>query len=172
MSAELPNLLRVTVALDLFAVVALVLTVVRGGVVADVARRRAAARIAVVAVLVQTLHFAEELATELYVRFPELLGLDPVSEGAFVRINDTALAIWLVSIPALQAGYRAALFPLWFLGVACVANGFLHPVAALLTGGYFPGLVTSLPALAIGVLLLRELVGATEGPRSVRDSPP
>jgi hypothetical protein len=46
------------------------------------------------------------------------------------------------------------LFPLWFLGIACALNGLAHPLLALRSGGYFPGLITSPLVGVAGVLLL------------------
>lgn len=58
-------------------------------------------------------------------------------------------------------GAVAALFPLWFLGIAGVANGVAHPALSIRTGGYFPGLVTA-PLVGIaGALLIRRLLAVT-----------
>ena len=56
---------------------------------------------------------------------------------------------------------QVALFPLWFLGIASVANGLIHPLLALNAGGYFPGLVTSPLVGAVGALLLARLSRVT-----------
>ena len=61
----------------------------------------------------------------------------------------------------LARRWQVALFPLWFLGVAGVANGLFHPLLALDAGGYFPGLVTSLLVAAVGLLLLAQLARVT-----------
>jgi hypothetical protein len=46
--------------------------------------------------------------------------------------------------------------------IGCSANGVAHPLLSMRTGGYFPGLVTSLLVGVIGILLLRRLALITE----------
>jgi hypothetical protein len=162
MNGELRSVLLGTGGLGVAAVAALLLTVTRGAVGADETRLRAILRLAVVTLLLQASHFAEELATGFHRRYPELLGLAPWSLRFFVSFNLFWLAVWGLSLWGLAARRRAALFPLWFLGLGCVVNGLAHPAFALRTGGYFPGLVTSPFLGALGVLLLRRLARITE----------
>jgi hypothetical protein len=155
MSEELRSILLGTAGLWAAAVAALFLTLARGGVGASGERLRAAVRLAIVAVLVQGAHFAEELATGFHERFPELFGLTPWPVGFFVSFNLFWLGIWGLSIWGLAARRWFAFFPLWFLAIASVANGLAHPLLSLRDGGYFPGLVSS-PFVGIaGILLLR-----------------
>jgi len=163
MNEELRSILLGTAGLSVAAVVALGLTLARGGVVADKTELRATVRLAFVAVLLQAAHFAEEWTTGFHRRFPELLGLSPWSTRFFVTFNLAWLAIWLLSLWGLSARRQAALFPLWFLGLGCVANGLAHPLFALRAGGYFPGLVTSPLVGLAGLLLLRRLFQLTGG---------
>ena len=161
MTEELRSILLGTAGLSVAAVIALLLTLARGGVEADPARLRSTVRVAVGAILCQSAHFSEELATGFHQRFPELLGLAPWSLRFFVPFNLIWLALWTLSVFGLAARRRVALFPLWFLGLGCVANGTAHPLFSLRTGGYFPGLVTS-PCVGIaGVLLLQRLARVT-----------
>ena len=162
MSDELRSILLGTAGLSVGAVAAIFLTLARGLIHAGEPRLRAAAGMAAVATLVQALHFAEELATSFHRRFPEVLGLAPWSLSFFVSFNLVWLALWALAVRGLAARRRAALFPLWFLGIAGVANGVAHPVLAMGAGGYFPGLVTS-PLVGIsGVLLFRHLLAITD----------
>jgi hypothetical protein len=117
MTAELRSILLGTAGLSVAGVVALLLTLARGGVVASRIELRAAVRLASAVVLVQAVHFAEELATGFHRRFPELLGLSPWSLPFFVSFNLVWLAIWGLSLWGLNTRRRAALFPLWFLGL-------------------------------------------------------
>lgn len=126
------------------------------------AELQAAVRVAVLAILAQGLHFVEEFATGFHEHFPELLGLTPWSLRFFVSFNLFWLAIWSLSVWGLAARKRAALFPFWFLGIGCVANGLAHPLFSIITRGYFPGLVTSLVAGIVGVVLLRWLLRVTD----------
>ena len=151
------------------AAVAVYLTIARGGIRADATALRHAAYVALLATVLQVGHFLEEAGMGLNRRFPEFFGLAPVSMESFVTVNVVALAIWVISVIALSQGASLALFPLWFLGVACVANAVLHPGLSLVSGGYFPGLFTSPLVGGAGVLLLRRLVSMT-GPEPTQDS--
>ena len=105
----------------------------------------------------QAAHFAEELVTGFPERLPALVGLAPMPLRFFVLFNLAWLAIWSLCAWGLAVRRRAALFPLWFLGVAGVANGVAHPLLSALARGYFPGLATSPVVGFLGVLLLRRL---------------
>lgn len=157
MTEELRSVLLGTAGLSVAGVIALFLTLARGSVDASKGQLRAALRLVVIAILFQAAHFAEECATAFHQRFPELLGLTPWPLRFFVSFNLFWLAIWGLSIWGLAARQRAALFPLWFLGIGCVANGLAHPSFSVRTGAYFPGLVTSPFVGVVGVLLLRHL---------------
>ncbi len=157
MSDEIRSVLLGTAGLSIAGVAALFLTLSRGGVAGSRPQLRAAIRLAIVAVLLQSAHFAEEYATGFYHRFPEMLGLTPWSLRFFVSFNLFWLAVWALSIWGFAARRRVALFPLWFLGIGCVANGVVHPLFSVRTAGYFPGLLTA-PFVGIaGILLLRRL---------------
>ena len=120
-------------------------------------------RAAIIAVLVQGAHFAEELATGFHRRFPEVLGFEPWPVAFFVPFNLLWLAVWSLSIWGLAARQWTALFPLWFLGIASVANALAHPLLSFRAGAYFPGLVSS-PFVGIaGAVLLAHLVRVTDG---------
>jgi hypothetical protein len=161
MSPGLRSVLLGTAGLTVAALVALGLTLSRGGIVADAASLRATRRIAAVAVLLQAVHFGEELVTGFAHRFPALLGLPPWSPAFFVSFNLCWLAVWVVSLPGLAARRRAALFPLWFLAIGGLANGLAHPSFALRTGGYVPGLLTSPFVGLAGLWLLGRLGSVT-----------
>ena len=118
--------------------------------------------IAALVLALQALHFCEEYLHEFYWRFPELLGLSAWSEAFFVTFNLTWLAIWTAAIAGLEKFPRAALVPLWFLGIAAAVNGLAHPALAIAVGGYFPGLWSSVFVGLAGVLLLYRL--AVAGP--------
>lgn len=162
MSEELASFLRGTIPLDVLLLVALHLTLARGPGASDPRARRRVAGLAAVAVVVQIAHFAEEYATGFYVRYPELLGLAPWSLELWASFNVAWIAVWCGSLAGLVAGWRLALFPVWFLAVACALNGVAHPLLALVAGGYFPGLWTSPLAGIVGAALLPRLSRFTD----------
>lgn len=158
---ELRSVLIGTAGLSVAAVAAIVLTVRRGRISASPNEAAAVARAAIIAVLFQSAHFLEELATGFHQRFPELLGLSEWSGRFFVTFNLFWLALWTISIWSLPARRSSALFTLWFLALAGCANGVAHPLLSARVGGYFPGLVTSPFVGMAGATLLRRLLFAT-----------
>lgn len=169
MSDELNSILPSALFLGTFALVALYLGVSRGWDEADGGRTRTAVHAAVAAVGAQAAHFAEEFLTGFHERFPALFGLAPMPTESFVTFNVAWLVIWSLSAWGLSSLRRPSLFPLWFLGIACIGNGVAHPAFAILVGGYFPGLVTSPLVAALGALLVRRLLRMT---RTARGRPP
>ena len=161
MNDELRSILPSAALLGVLAVIALYLTLTRGWADENRMHIRAAVRIAVGAVLFQGAHFVEELLTGLHERLPAIFGLAPMSLRFFVSFNLTWLAIWTLCAWGLAARRRAALFPLWFLGIACIANGVAHPLLSVLVSGYFPGLVSAPVVAVLGVLLVRRLLLVT-----------
>jgi hypothetical protein len=115
------------------------------------AARRAAARVFLWAIVAQSVHFIEETATGLHVALPALFNLPPIPLSVFVAFNLLWIVIWLGSIPGITKPLRFAFFAAWFLAIAGVINLVAHPLLALATGGYFPGLMTApiIGALAI-----------------------
>ena len=161
MDDELTSILPSAVALGAAALVALLLTFSRGWAEGSRAQTRGAVRLALVAVLLEAAHFAEELSTGFHERFPALFDRSPMPLPVFVLFNLAWLAIWILSVWGLAARNRGALFPLWFLALASIANGLAHPAFSALEGRYFPGLVTAPAVGIVGVLLLRRLLSLT-----------
>ena len=156
------------VILGLVAVVAVRLAQRRSSPVEAEKERRAAAAVLGVATAIQGAHFAEEWLTGFHARFPALLGLEPMPLSFFVSFNLAWIVIWIVSIPFLRLGRRPAFFAAWFMAIAAMLNGVAHPLMAIASGGYFPGLITS-PIIGIaGAILSQRLRSATsEQPRAV-----
>lgn len=161
MSDTLRSELLGTAGLSIAAVGALFLTVFRGPTSSRAYVRHATTVGFVGGILIQVLHFTEEYTTGFFSRFPSVLGLSPWSRSFFVSFNLCWIAIWLCSAVGLRAGYRAAFFPVWFFAIAAMANGVVHPLLSIRTGGYFPGLLTSPLLGIIGVWLWRRLVAST-----------
>lgn len=157
MSSLLPTL----VVLGLAALAALLATSSRWPPVAGAVERGAAARALAIALGLQSLHFAEEAATGFPERLGDLVGLPAMSYAFFVVFNLTWIGLWIASVPGLRTGRRGAYFAAWFLAIAGTLNGVAHPLLALASRGYFPGLVTA-PVVALGALWLwRRLLHAT-----------
>lgn len=123
--------------------------------------RVAASQTLAVATVVQSAHFAEEWLTDFHVRFPALFGLEPMPLLFFVVFNVTWIAVWLASVPALRSVRKLAFFAAWFLAIAGMLNGVAHPLMAIASGGYFPGLVSSPFIGLVSVYLWKRLQSAT-----------
>ena len=150
------------VVLGLVAVFAAQLAQRRQSPVEAANERIAASNVLGIATVMQSVHFAEEWATGFHARFPALLGLDPMPLSFFVFFNFAWIAIWVVSVPFIRLGRRPAFFAAWFLAIAGILNGVAHPMMAIVSGGYFPGLITS-PFIGLAsVILWRRLQAATK----------
>ena len=146
------------------AVLALRLALRRSSPV-EAEQERVSASVALgIATAIQSVHFAEEWATGFHIRFPGLLGLEPMPLSFFVAFNLAWIVIWIASIPLLRLGRKPAFFAAWFIAIAGVLNGIAHPLMAIAASGYFPGLFTS-PLIGLaGVVLWRRLQSATAEP--------
>jgi len=148
-----------TSGLMLAALAALAVTVIRDPVAGD--QVPAVRKVASLAILSQLAHFTEEYLYDFHLRFPAILGLIAWPRQAFAAFNLFWLVIWLVALAALVRLPRASAFPLWFLAIASIANGLVHPVLSLTVRDYFPGLWTSPLVAVLGVLLISTLSTAT-----------
>jgi len=149
------------VVLGLVAIVAVRLALSRSSPIEAVTERIVASTVLGITTAVQSAHFAEEWVTGFHARFPALLGLNPMPLSFFVAFNLAWIVIWIISIPFLRLGRRAAFFAAWFLAIAGILNGVAHPMMAIASGGYFPGLITS-PVIGIaGLILWQRLQRAT-----------
>lgn len=167
MAETLDSIVPSAAFLGALAVFAIFLTASRHWVADNAVSVRGAARTAALAVVAQSAHFLEELSTGFHVRFPELFGFPPMPVGFFVSFNAFWLSVWALSAWGLAHRNRAALFPLWFLGLGCIANGLAHPAFSVGVGGYFPGLATSPVVGLLGFFLLRRLLRVTHRARDV-----
>ncbi|MDP9161240.1 MAG: hypothetical protein M3O09_13555 [Acidobacteriota bacterium] len=139
MSSSLRSVFVGTAALSTGAVAALLLTILRRPVDGDVVGRERTARLLLIGVAAQRLHFMEEFVTGIQDRLPALLGLPPLRENFVVAFNLTWLSVWILSAIGLQKGYWFALFPVWFFAIAAIVNGIARPMLAVVAHGYFPG---------------------------------
>lgn len=146
MNGEVGSIVPSAVVLGAAGAMALFLTLTRGWAVDSTTHRRGAVRVALATILSQAAHFAEELLTGFHERFPALFGLVPIPLRVFVLFNLAWLVVWALCVWGLAARRRAALFPLWFLGIACVANGVAHP--SLSSGEATSPDLSHLPSLA------------------------
>jgi hypothetical protein len=137
--------------------ISVVLTVKRPHLHPAVRTSRRFAAVVGVTIVAQGLHFVEELRSDLFVRLPETFGLAPFTETAFVWFNAVWLVIWVVALVAVREGIVVAVCPLWFLALAAVLNALAHPLLALRSGGYFPGLWTAPFVGVLGIVMLRAL---------------
>jgi hypothetical protein len=157
MTSALPTV----IILGLAAFVALLLAQFRRSPPDNTKERLAASRALAITIGIQVLHFIEELATGFPAQFPAVFGLPAMSYTFFIAFNLAWIAIWVASIPGLQLGQAPTYFAAWFLAIAGMLSGIGHPLIAISSGGYFPGLVTSPFIGFAGAWLWRRLYAAT-----------
>ncbi len=170
MDENLRSVLTGTAALSAAAEVALLLTILRGPVDGDQVGRERTARVFLIGLAAQCLHFMEEFVTRFQDRFPTLLGLPAWSQNFFVVFNLVWLSVWILSAIGVRKGYRLALFPVWFFAIGAILNGIAHPLLAVVAQGYFPGLITSPVVGVLGLLLWPRLQALTTSSASARSS--
>lgn len=129
--------------LGLVAIVAVQLALRRASPIELRMERATASRMLALATAIQSGHFAEEWLTDFHARFPALFGLEPMPLSFFVAFNLTWIAIWIASVPLLRSARKSAFFAAWLLAIAGMLNGVAHPLMAVVSGGYFPGLISS-----------------------------
>jgi len=93
----------------------------------------------ILALVAQILHFAEELWSDLPGNLAELTGLPSMPGWFFIAFNAVWVVVWAAAIPGLKSRQVWALFAAWFLALAGIANGVLHPILSWIQGGYFAG---------------------------------
>ena len=113
-------------------------------------------------VVAQAAHSAEEYVGRLWETFPParlLTGLVSQNhERGFLLINVglVALGIWCLVWP-IRRDWPAAAVIAWIWVAIEVVNGVGHPLWALRTGGYTPGVVTAPVLLVIALYVGRQL---------------
>ena len=155
MPADIASMVLGTSGLSLMTVVAGGLAFTRGEV--RQGGKRSIKNLASIGIVLQACHFTEELVTGFHVEFPRILGLAPWPLPFFVALNLIWIAIWVLCLFMLDSRPRLAVFPLWLLAIASLANAVAHPVMAIIVGGYFPGLWTSPIVGILGIALVRLL---------------
>ena len=115
---------------------------------------------------VQCLHLLEEYLTGFGRDFPALFGL-AWNEREFLAFNLVWLAVFLLAALGLVEEVRMAyLVVIFFAVVGEIANAGLHLAMGAVRGAYFPGLWTAPLHAAVGVLLVRSLLGGGGGGRA------
>lgn len=113
-----------------------------------------------IGIAVQCLHLGEEYLTGFQTELPAMFGYQ-WSDQLFVSFNLIWLAVFVLAAVGMHYRWDIALLVVWFFTLmGGIGNGIAHPALSLMTGGYFPGLITSIGSLIIGILLLRELIHA------------
>jgi hypothetical protein len=148
--------------LGLALLVALRLTVDRLSPTTRQRERASAASALAIALAAQAVHFGEEAVNGFPERLGSVLDLPAMSVGFFVCFNLVWLGIWCASVFGIQDRRAWAFVAAWFLSIAGMMNGVLHPVLATVAGGYFPGLWSSTVVGAASAWLFLKLRAATE----------
>ena len=115
----------------------------------------------------QALHSVEEYHFRLFDRLlparyvADALGLDRPLGFAAANIALVGFGLWCWAA-RVRPGHRSARAFAWFWALLECANGIAHVALAAVAGGYFPGLGTAPLLLAIGGLLIVQLVRRKE----------
>ena len=157
------SILPSAIALGLVALLALALATRRRPPSSRMRQCRRAAWVLGVTTAIQAIHLAEETVMGFHERFPAVFDLPPIPLWLFLGFNLFMLGAWVAAVPGLLVRSVAAFFAAWFLALAAGFNGIAHPVLAIVTGGYFPGLLSA-PVLAVAGVVLGTRLRAASRP--------
>lgn len=109
-------------------------------------------------IALQVLHLGEEYLTGFQTALPAFVG-DEWSDSQFLIFNFIWIFIFIsAAIGVFQKFTTAYLIVFFYAIMGGIVNGIAHPLLSIIQGNYFPGTFTALPALVVGVLLLRQLL--------------
>jgi len=110
-------------------------------------------------IVMQAFHFVEEYAGRLYELAPPLFNLRPLPAQKFLVFNLVWIVIFMAAAIGVFKGVRLSLLVTWFMAlVGGIGNAAIHSWLSVRSGGYMPGLVTSLINLPLGIALMIMLV--------------
>ena len=111
------------------------------------------------AVGIQLLHCMEEFITEFHVRNPvEIYAANPFSPDEFVISQMSVFFLLIIGAIGIYKGWKIPMVMVWFLVIFfLLINAVQHCVFAVMVGGYFPGLYTSVAGWVLGPILFRRL---------------
>jgi hypothetical protein len=108
----------------------------------------------VAGIVLQVAHFAEEYLTGFQRDFPALFGY-AWSDRRFASFNVAWLVVFSIAAIGLLRSVRIAyLVVLFFAIMGGIGNGLGHLALSASRGGYFPGAMTAVGSLIVGVVLL------------------
>ena len=116
-------------------------------------------------IVVQFLHSLEEVMTHLHDYFPTVTGyiheriaffpILHVSPELFIAMNTVVVLFLMIVGHYLFAQKRWAWRIVRIVAYVEIINGLAHISAVIYTGGYFPGSISAIGLLIIGILLVR-----------------
>lgn len=108
---------------------------------------------------IQLLHFMEEFITGFHGRNPvEIYGASPFTPEEFVISQMSVFFLLVIGAIGIYKGWKIPMVMVWFLVIFfLLINAIQHPIFALMVGGYFPGLYTSVAGWVLGPILFKRL---------------
>ncbi len=115
------------------------------------------------ALAVQFLHFSEEFVTGFYTRWPvEIFRAAPYDINSFLLVNMISYFFFTIAGIAILKNIKFPILIAWFFIIMGVCiQAVQHTVYAIMVGGYFPGLYTSLICYILGPILIIKMVKAS-----------
>ncbi|NMC44431.1 MAG: HXXEE domain-containing protein [candidate division Zixibacteria bacterium] len=130
-------------------------------------------RLYLILVCTQALHSTEEIIFGFYRRLPELgvwaksiIPIYPVisfSVTTFILLNISLITGLFASVLLVYRGVKWAKRLITVVAVIEFFNGAAHMTGVAVTGGYFPGAVTAVALLILGILTLRAALRQSTG---------
>lgn len=110
----------------------------------------------------QFLHFSEEFVTGFFIRWPvEIFRSVPYDINSFLVVNMISYFFFVIAGIAMLKNIKFPILISWFFVIMGVCiQAVQHTIYAIMVGGYFPGLYTSLACYILGPILIIKMVKA------------
>ena len=111
------------------------------------------------AIGVQILHFTEEFISQFYIRwFTEITHKEPFSVNNFVMNQMTVYFLFIIAAIGIYKKWKITQLLVWYMIIMMLlVNAIQHPILAIATKGYFPGLYTSFFGIILGPVLFKRM---------------
>ncbi len=107
---------------------------------------------------IQFLHFTEEYLTGFNHKFPALFDAPEYPIELFVSFNMFAYFLFILGAIFIYKKIKPLMMiPLFFIIYGIVGNAIAHVIFALVSEGYFPGLITALLYWVIGPIIIKTI---------------
>jgi hypothetical protein len=112
-------------------------------------------------ILIQITHFLEEYLMGFYKELPAIFNTNSWTGRQFIIFNIVWLIIFLLAAIGSFTNIKMSFLIVWFfILIGGIGNGIMHIGLSMLRKEYFPGTVTAVFLLAIGIIMLLNIISS------------